>query len=105
MLIAFAQIRLEEFSGWIARDCGHKFNGFRYPELGELPREICLKLVDGHIVRRLQDDDRRRTLRPFRWGTAITAASPTAGCPIRAPSNATELIHSPPDLTRSLRDP
>src|SRR5680860_1433701 len=36
------------------------------------------------------------------WGTAITAASATASCPMRAFSSAWELIHSPPDLTRSL---
>ena len=34
-------------------------------------------------------------------GTAITAASATAGCPISAFSRATVEIHSPPDLTRS----
>src|SRR5580765_8445669 len=35
-------------------------------------------------------------------GTAITAASATAGCATRAFSTSTELIHSPPDLIRSL---
>ena len=34
-------------------------------------------------------------------GTAMTAASATAGWPMSAFSSATELIHSPPDLIRS----
>src|SRR5712692_7190308 len=38
----------------------------------------------------------------FGCDTATTAASFTAGWPIRAFSTATELIHSPPDLIRSL---
>ncbi len=36
------------------------------------------------------------------WGTAITAASATAGWLISAFSRSCELIHSPPDLMRSL---
>ena len=35
-------------------------------------------------------------------GTAMTAASATAGWAIRWFSSSTELIHSPPDFTRSL---
>ena len=35
-------------------------------------------------------------------GMAITAASATSGWAIRAFSRSTELIHSPPDLIRSL---
>ena len=35
-------------------------------------------------------------------GMAMTAASATAGCAISAFSRSTELIHSPPDLIRSL---
>jgi hypothetical protein len=35
-------------------------------------------------------------------GTAITAAWPTSGWPMRAFSSSTLEIHSPPDLTRSL---
>ena len=38
----------------------------------------------------------------FGCGTAITAASATAGWPMIAFSRSTELIHSPPDLIRSL---
>ncbi len=38
----------------------------------------------------------------FSSGTAITAASCTAGCAISRFSMSTELIHSPPDLMRSL---
>src|ERR1019366_9513546 len=35
-------------------------------------------------------------------GTAITAASKTAGCAMTVTSSSTELIHSPPDLITSL---
>ena len=35
-------------------------------------------------------------------GTPMTAASTTFGCAMRAFSSSTELIHSPPDFTRSL---
>ena len=35
------------------------------------------------------------------WGTPITAASTTFGCDMIAFSSCTELIHSPPDFTRS----
>ncbi len=38
----------------------------------------------------------------FSSGIAITAASAIAGCAISAFSRSTELIHSPPDLIRSL---
>jgi hypothetical protein len=34
-------------------------------------------------------------------GTAITAASATAGCAMRWPSSSTDEIHSPPDLMTS----
>src|SRR5271170_6590134 len=40
-------------------------------------------------------------LRHFGCGTPTTAASFTAGCAISAFSRSTELIHSPPDFTRS----
>ena len=36
------------------------------------------------------------------WAIPITAASATAGCAMIAFSSSTELIHSPPDLIRSL---
>ena len=38
----------------------------------------------------------------FAWRTAMTAASLTASWPMSAFSRSTELIHSPPDLIRSL---
>src|SRR5215472_9312330 len=37
----------------------------------------------------------------FGCGTPMTAASLTAGCPISVFSKSTELIHSPPDFTKS----
>ena len=48
------------------------------------------------------DDDEQRPLVHFGCGTAMTAALATPGQPIAMFSTSIELIHSPPDLIRSL---
>ena len=76
----------------------------RQPPLRELLPEEREQLGRRRRSPRRAGPPPRAVARPtWGWGTGMTAASATAGCPISAHSSATELIHSPPDLIRSLR--
>ncbi len=87
------------------RGLGHlvdELNAVGEPPLRDSLLQELADLVGIQRAARTRDNAGARPLAPALVGTAITAASSTSGWAMIAFSSSTELIHSPPDLTRSL---
>ena len=100
--VLVAKRRLLELADRGPRNLLRELDGIGQPPLREAGREKGPELVGGRVSAPLSARRPRAGARPTSDAAPrSTAASATAGCPISAVSSATELIHSPPDLTRS----
>jgi len=98
----FPQFNLPELAGRSARDRFEKLEAVGKLPLGERTGEVRAQLVGARRFPCLRTTQARGRSPHFGSAIAITAASCTAACAIRRFSMSTELIHSPPDLIKSL---
>ena len=79
-----------------------ELHGVGQPPASRTSGSRCSRTSVGRQrLARLDHHAGQRPLHPLLVGTPITAASATFGCAMISFSSSTELIHSPPDLTRS----